>query len=262
MDRHCRVPSRTKNAKEFCVIGSDCQPVVTRLDVSMNLLIIDTETTGLDPNIHQVIEVGAILYSVEHRAAIQQVSTLIECFENPAQHVNGIDPGLTQISPHGSCLWTISHMAARAEYIVAHNADFDRQWFSKAPLRPLLNHLGEYLPWLDTMDMPFPGSEPGSNLVKLALSQGVPVVSAHRALTDCQLIASIFSKQSNLEELIKIAAQPRRVVKALVSYQDRTLAYNTGFKFDRLIPRAWARKMTEAEIESFDTKLFDIEVVA
>lgn len=229
----------------------------------MNLLIIDTETTGTDHTKDSVIEVAAILYSVEYRAVIQQISFLLPAENNPAEAINKIPVG---ILPGGMlhCAYfdVVQNMAFLSDYVVAHNADFDKAFLSEGIGLELIDLDDEPLPWLDTMDMPFPNSEPGSNLVKLALSQGVPVVSAHRALTDCQLIASIFSKQNNLDELIRIAAQPRRVVKALVGYHDRSLAYDAGFKFDRLVPRAWARKMTQEEIDGFDTRLFDLEVVA
>jgi len=39
----------------------------------MKLLIIDTETTGLDVERHRTIEVAAILYSVPHRTTLFQL---------------------------------------------------------------------------------------------------------------------------------------------------------------------------------------------
>jgi hypothetical protein len=41
------------------------------------VLIIDTETTALETDQGQVIEVGAILYSVKHQTPLQQVATLL-----------------------------------------------------------------------------------------------------------------------------------------------------------------------------------------
>ena len=43
----------------------------------MKLLIVDTETTGLDVERHRTIEVAAILYSVPHRTTLFQLSTLL-----------------------------------------------------------------------------------------------------------------------------------------------------------------------------------------
>ena len=61
------------------------------------LLIIDTETTGLDPSHGQCIEVGAVLFHVASRALLAQVSFLLPASRNPAQHVNGIAAEVTQL---------------------------------------------------------------------------------------------------------------------------------------------------------------------
>ena len=58
------------------------------------LLILDTETTGLDPEVDQVLEVGAILFSVPQRAVLAQLSFLIPVESNAAEPLNGIAPAL------------------------------------------------------------------------------------------------------------------------------------------------------------------------
>ncbi|TEX51164.1 MAG: hypothetical protein B7C55_07025, partial [Actinomycetales bacterium mxb001] len=57
----------------------------------MNIIILDTETTGLEES-SSVIEVGAILYSTTTKAVLSQVSSLInwENMSNPAQPINKI----------------------------------------------------------------------------------------------------------------------------------------------------------------------------
>ena len=40
--------------------------------VPRTLLILDTETTGLDPETHHCVEVGAILFDVQSRAVLAQ----------------------------------------------------------------------------------------------------------------------------------------------------------------------------------------------
>jgi len=218
----------------------------------MNLLIIDTETSGLDPQNSCVIELGAILYSVDHQTSLHHISTLICASENPAERINRIPAtALITLSSRiqSYALQTFWEMVQQADYAVAHNAEFDAQWFGLGCL-PVLTRDGFPLRWLCTAtDFTWPNqNRPGESLVNLALAHGIGVGSAHRALTDCQLIASLFDRMEDLPGMIAQALNPRAVYKALVSYGDRQLAKDAGFKWNQLVPNAWARKMTEDEL--------------
>lgn len=99
--------------------------------MSMKLLIIDTETTGLSPADSTVIELGAVLFDVDLRSVICQISFLLPSLTNEAEFVNRIQPALTMkapdlTSPMAASFWA---MVAEADYAVAHNAAFDQQWF-------------------------------------------------------------------------------------------------------------------------------------
>ena len=54
------------------------------------LLIIDTETTGLDPKRGQCLEVGAILFHAPQRAVLAQHSFLLPVETNAAESINRI----------------------------------------------------------------------------------------------------------------------------------------------------------------------------
>ena len=54
------------------------------------ILILDTETTGLDENKDEVIEIGCILFDVSFKCVLSQVSFLFPVKNNEAEHVNGI----------------------------------------------------------------------------------------------------------------------------------------------------------------------------
>ena len=54
------------------------------------LLILDTETTGLEPETDQCIEVGSILFHVESRSILAQNSFLIPSSSNSAEAINKI----------------------------------------------------------------------------------------------------------------------------------------------------------------------------
>lgn len=230
-----------------------------------NILIVDTETTGLDSLHDQVIEVAAVLYSVEHKTILQQISTLLPVTHNPAQSVNKISSRSSAVP----MAWleitkTIVRMASFADAVVAHNAEFDKQWMIKACTSGLIG-----LPWICTLkDFKWPRintTKPGSgSLVSIAIALDVPVVSAHRALTDCQLLTSSFSKLDDLSDRIESALNYARAEKfiyqALVSISEKDLAKAAGFSWSQphLMLKTWAKIMTEeeaAEIKEFELKM-------
>ena len=54
------------------------------------ILIMDTETDGINYQKDKVLEIAGILYDVDTRSIIQQVSTLIYAEQNAAEHINHI----------------------------------------------------------------------------------------------------------------------------------------------------------------------------
>ena len=62
------------------------------------ILILDTETTGLDENKDEVIEIGCILFDVSFKCVLSQVSFLFPVNNNEAEHVNGISAEVTNIT--------------------------------------------------------------------------------------------------------------------------------------------------------------------
>ena len=224
-----------------------------------NLLIIDTETSGLDPAVDRVVELAAILYSVEHQTILYQMSSICESQTNDAERINRIPVGALQeampaLEAHSIALFTA--MAKEAHYAVAHNADFDKQWFIGAAGSALVNsETQQPLRWLRTMsDFNWPQqNKPGDSLVNLALAHGIGVSSAHRALADCQLIAALFDRVSK-EELIAMlsaALVPRYLYKANVSFNEKDLAKDAGFKWQPE-KKQWVRKLTEVQAASLD----------
>jgi len=213
----------------------------------MNLLIIDTETTGVDAAQDSVIEIGAVLYSCPYQTTLFQISFLLCAQDNPAEGINRIPPSALKCLPaelQQQSLQMLQSMAAQATYVVAHNADFDRQWFDDIRLPVLKNSYRHPLKWLCTMsDMTWPRqNRPGESLVNLALNHGIGIGSAHRALTDCQLIAELFNRitQDELASLVKQAVRPKAFFRANVSYDDRHLAKEAGFQWYGQ-EKMWAR---------------------
>jgi DNA polymerase III subunit epsilon len=217
----------------------------------MLLLILDTETTGLDPAHGELIEIAAILYSVDQQCVLQQVSTLlpIEAETNAAEFINQISVSAAQATDKtiaDAICRLINLWGKQADHLVAHNAEFDRKWMENHPF------LGELYgrEWLCSChDFTWPKQHrSGQKLIDLALAHGIGVSSAHRALTDCQLIAALFDRLPDLAQRIDRAASPKHLVQALVSYDDRHLAKEAGFTWSAK-EKQWVRRLTLTEID-------------
>jgi DNA polymerase-3 subunit epsilon len=209
------------------------------------LLIIDTETTGLQQGVDSLLEVGAILFSVEWRAPIQSLSFLLPVDRNPAEGINCIPAGLTRGPwPLSTCLEQLAQLFGVADAIVAHNAAFDRPWVES------LMGGSSGKPWICSMeDMEWEGMiKARPSMVDLALGHGVPVWAAHRALTDCTYLSQVLERVDDLEGMLVIAMEPREVYVARVSYERRELAKQHGFHWDAG-QRLWLKKMRAAQAE-------------
>lgn len=165
----------------------------------MNILILDTETTGLAPEKGaKLIEVGALLYNVEHKVVLQTLSTFLPSATNEAEHINHIRPEwtLVPVDVDGAARM-LEAMAKRANCIVAHNAQFDKRFMR---LMPLADSFWEK-PWVCTKDkFRWPVSLGRYRLEDICHAMGVPYIQAHRSLTDCHFLADCFTKVYDLAE--------------------------------------------------------------
>ena len=215
------------------------------------LLIVDCETTGLDPATDRLIEVGAVLFDVGDRAVLSQVSTLLPVRENPVERINRIAARTAQGTPAAvieQAKELVRTLAVHADAYVAHNVAFDSKW---------LPELGDKR-WICTMeDVRWPRARKGHpSVVSLALDYGVPVWAAHRALTDCTYLTQVMEREPALETLLAAALEPRQHYVAEVPYDQRQLCKDAGFVWDRQVPKAWSKKLsaTEAAALPFPTR--------
>jgi len=208
-------------------------------------LALDLETAGLEPDA-AVLEVGCVLYSVQHAAVVECYSALLHAEENPAVAVNGIAVGILRDAPPGGNAWDhVLGLAQRADVIVVHNVAFDK------PRTPTA--LQSVKPWLDTMDVAFPKPTTSRSLVAICLAHGVPVTHAHRALTDALLIARLLERCAELGAdvagMLGRALLPRVKVIANVSYDDRLRARDAGFSWDASA-KLWTKRMLPEEADA------------
>ena len=218
------------------------------------ILILDTETTGLDENKDEVIEIGCILFHVSTKSVLSELSFLLPVSSNEAEHVNGISAEVTNIGqPWNDGLNFFLKLVDCSDFIVAHNVEFDRKWFGKGRLPKLQKN---WICSLEDINWSFQKSlKTRPSVTDLALSFSIPVWSLHRALSDCFYISEVFKKCENLEGLLLKATEPRFLYKALVNYNERSLAKNAGFRWNSPIEGAWARKLTVEEANQLDFKV-------
>jgi DNA polymerase-3 subunit epsilon len=222
------------------------------------LLILDTETTALRPEDGDCIEVGAVLFAVASRAVLTQVSFLLPCQENGAEAINGIPAAVTRLAqPWREALHCFMAMVDQADAILAHNAAFDRQWFGRGAL-PALDK-----PWICSMeDIRWPREKnlrAAPSVRDLAIAHGVPVWAAHRALTDCTYLVQVFERCQDLEGLLQAACEPRRLYRAQLSYNDRHLAKEAGFRWNEPVPGAWSKRLSEREVAALPFSVHPVD---
>ena len=221
------------------------------------ITIIDTETTGVDPNNDSIIEIAAILYSLTHAAPVECISYLLPCETNPALAVNGITPELTSLSSKAPYDKILDAWERRSIAYMAHNAPFDKSFLKR-----------NTIPFVCSMrDIDWPVPCGSKALVAIALAHGIGVASAHRAMADCDTISRLLTRVHemgvDLEHLITHAMRPKVLVRALVSYDERQLAKNHHFVWS--VPpgykkEVWNREYPEGAIPTnlpFKTKVLE-----
>jgi DNA polymerase-3 subunit epsilon len=217
----------------------------------VNLLVVDTETNDLPDDGGVAIEIAGALFSVTERTVLWSYGGIVPYeLENPAQHVNGISSELLRtaeqsIRPDGVVrepAYTLRWLAEgfHVNAIAAHGADFDRR---------VLNAVDPWWgswPWICTVDDVSYPKQRSSALAHLAVDHGIAAVQTHRALDDVLLLCQLLAVVEDLDLQVESALQPRSLWKAIVSYDDRQLAKDAGFRWNRDdAPKAWTRWLPE-----------------
>lgn len=235
----------------------------------MRVLLVDTETSGLDYEAGaRVVEVAAALYETKYASVIESFSALIRHDKNEAEHVNGIPAGL--LLEHGDdplAVWDrFADLGIEAECYVAHRAEFDQGFAGKSisALEGGVDNWDPHKPWVCTKsDIEWPNGLRGDHLVQLALGLGLGVASAHRAMADVDTMARCLTRVNEilradygpgagsadfLEPLFRRAMRPKVRVVAKVAFEQKDLAKNAGF-FWEPERRQWYRMMPREDIE-------------
>ena len=223
----------------------------------MYVLGIDVETTGLNYESDQIIELGAVVWDTKLNKPVATMNHLISINNRQLSDEISAITGITnsELKDFGieeeKALNELLTLAKKCDYIVAHNGNsFDKLFIDNA-----LNKYGLTLnkPWIDTMfDVPFPSNIIKRKLGYLADEHNCSIAFAHRALFDVLAMLQICSKY-NWVDIFELQKCPTIKIIALVSYEERDKAKTAGFYFDRETKK-WTKKIKESQykMSNFD----------
>ncbi len=222
-------------------------------------IVLDVETTGLDAEIDEVIELGMIRFEFDRTGRIGSNFSTFQAFNEPKRPIpediirlTGIrDEDVAGQKIEGT---SIADFVAGASLIIAHNAAFDRP-FAKSMYEGFAD-----LAWGCTateIDWRSEGIS-GGRLEYITASFGY-FYDAHRAIDDCSAVVNILSFQlprSKALVLGPLLAAARRVETRVcaegAAYDLRLPLKRAGYRWNDGLngfPRAWFKDVPTASMQ-------------
>jgi DNA polymerase III epsilon subunit family exonuclease len=158
-------------------------------------VVVDTETTGLDPLSDRIIDVGAVRLD-EHLTVVDRFTTLVDPGTTVPLFVSRLtgirDADLAGAPTAAEALERLRVFAGDA-ILVAHNADFDREMLAAAARRSGTRPLAG--DWFDTLEaalLLFP--ELDRHALPVLVEEFGLHKPAHRALADAEATAEVLTR--------------------------------------------------------------------
>jgi DNA polymerase III alpha subunit (gram-positive type) len=220
-----------------------------RIKSMARLLGIDLETTGLDPALDRIIEIGFIGWETEKQTPVFMKSFFVDDYfsEVPVsaeiEQLTGITQSLVSsyAKPIAHCYETILDFSP--SFLVAHNAKFERSFLEGVRTDCVESSQAQAfkaIPWIDTKtDIPYSPMKGMGSLSEIAMSHGIFNPLPHRALTDTLAMMQILAKY-DIQQVIKYAEAPVITLVANVSFEDKDKAKALGYYWDGK-QRLWSK---------------------
>ena len=197
---------------EFVIIGAAAILVVfliaklsqkKKLDLSALppvFVVLDLETTGLDPDKHEIIEVGAIRVNrdSENHATFEALVTPKAKIQKKITELTGITQAMVDADGNelGETLREL--MKFIGDYpLVAFNAKFDMAFLRNAAMTHNLEINNRVSCALEMARRAWPGRE-SYKQADLAKDGNLSTENTHRALGDCRRTVIIYSAAANI----------------------------------------------------------------
>ena len=235
------------------------------------VLVLDTETTGLDWRAESIIELAMLAVDVDLQTGkpVGEVE-VYEDFEDPGRPIPPEIVKLTGITTQdvkGQRLneEKIKDMVQRADLIVAHNAGFDRPFVENRL------EVFEHKAWACSFQgINWKAQGMGSAKLEFLCSELGWFYDAHRAQVDCHALLRVLSSplqsdtsegsSTGLQQLFKAAENARTVVKAFGSpFETKDKLKARGYRWDAEA-RVWYTAVKSAEALDAEAEWLKSEV--
>jgi DNA polymerase-3 subunit epsilon len=223
-------------------------------------IVLDVETTGLDLDVDDVIELAMTKFTFTREG---EIGRLIESFHSFNEPTGNIPEEITKltgirdsdVSGKRISSVDVEHFASDSALIIAHNAGFDRPFSER-----LVPKFADYAWGCSATEIPWRDEGiNGSRLEYIAQSYNF-FYDAHRASDDCAVLLNILSfslfrsKRLALSVLLENA---RKVLTRLfaegASYEMRVLLKRRGYRWNdgfNGYPRAWWRDLDPQAVDA------------
>jgi DNA polymerase III subunit epsilon len=216
----------------------------------VSLLVLDVETTGLDHQASKIIEFAARPIVVDHTGAIIHIGASSAFLEDPGAPLPDEIVALTGLTDddlrgHRIDDDAVQQLFENAQFVVAHNAAFDRPFVEKRfpglALRPWACSCNG----IDWRAAGFEGKSLNTLLMQAGLFQPG---DAHRALHDVDalvalLMAKLPGERTVADVLIETAKKPSMLVEATGSHiATRNVLRARGYRWN-VSRKVWWREV-------------------
>jgi DNA polymerase-3 subunit epsilon len=179
-----------------------------------NLAFIDTETTGLNFDKHEIIELSCVLVSQSWEGGKPSGYEILDelNIKIKPEHIENADPVALRVNGYNPADWTFAYsleeglkmLAAKTEgaIMVAHNACFDYGFLQKAFQKTGIENKMHYHR-LDTISIAFAKLHSNEDVDRFSLQYlcdhfGIENKKAHTALSDARATFELYKKLMEL----------------------------------------------------------------